>query len=121
MTPDSQFAVVVADLLAVERAGADGVVWSLPRGADLNANLVSLAPGGAIGSHTNDQVDVLLLGVSGRGVVVVDGEQHELRAGVIVAVPKHRSRSITARDDHDLLYVTVHIARAGPQIGPARA
>jgi quercetin dioxygenase-like cupin family protein len=116
MTPDSRFDVVVADLLAVERAGADGVVWSLPRGADLNANLVHLAPGGAIGSHTNDEVDVLLVGASGQGVVTVDGEQHEFRGGVIVAVPKHHVRSVAARDDHELLYVTVHVARAGLQL-----
>jgi quercetin dioxygenase-like cupin family protein len=118
MASDPAFDVVATDLRAVDRRGADGVVWSLPRGADMNANLVHLSAGGAIGSHTNNEVDVLVVGISGRGVVTVDGERHDIVAATVVAIPKGLARSSAAHDDEDLLYLSVHIARPGPQIAP---
>ena len=45
----------------------DGVVWSLPHGGDLDANLVRLGPDAAIGEHRNDEVDVLIYVQSGSG------------------------------------------------------
>jgi quercetin dioxygenase-like cupin family protein len=104
------------DLLGVDRAGTDGAVWSLPRGADLNANLVHLAPGGAIGAHVEREVDVVLVGVAGAGSVVLDGEDHALRAGTLIAIAKGSSRAISAAADDELLYLSVHRAMPGPVI-----
>jgi quercetin dioxygenase-like cupin family protein len=106
------------DLLAVDRRGADGVVWSLARGGDLDANLVHLAAGAAVGAHVTEEVDVLLIGVSGAGSVTVDNAQHELRAGTIVAVPKDTRRHVAADAATELLYLTVHLARPGLHIQP---
>jgi quercetin dioxygenase-like cupin family protein len=120
MAADSPFSVVATDVLSIDRSGPDGVLWSLPPGADMNANVVHLGAGGTIGSHTNDEVDVLLVGLAGRGVATIDGARYEMAAGTIVAVPKHLVRSTAAHDGHDLLYLTVHIARPGPQIAGPR-
>ena len=106
------------DLLAVDRHGADGAVWSLPRGGDLDANLVRLAPGAAVGAHVNEEVDVLLIGVNGAGSVTVNDARYELRTGTIVAVPKDTRRHIAAEAASELLYLTVHLARPGLRIQP---
>jgi mannose-6-phosphate isomerase-like protein (cupin superfamily) len=104
------------DLLTVDRRGADGAVWSLPHGGDLDANLVRLGPGGAIGAHVNDDVDVLIVGIEGDGCVTIDSVQNSLRPGVVVAVPKSTTRSIHSHPGGELKYLTVHRARAGVQI-----
>src|SRR3954471_10105138 len=101
---------VVADLDLVDRSGGAGALWSLPHGGDLDANLVRLGPGEAIGAHVNSEGDVLVVGVGGAGTVDIDGATHDLRPSVVVLVPKGASRSITAGDG-ELLYLTVHRAR----------
>jgi quercetin dioxygenase-like cupin family protein len=109
--------LTVVDLLTVDRLGADGVLWSLTRGGDLDANLVHLAPGGAVGAHVNDDVDVLFVGIAGVGSITVDNVHHELCAGTIVAVPKGARRGIAARATSEAMYLTVHVARPGLRIG----
>jgi quercetin dioxygenase-like cupin family protein len=106
------------DLLAVDRHGADGVAWSLPRGGDLDANLVHLAAGAELGAHVNEEVDVLLIGVNGTGSVTVNDGRYALRAGTIVAVPKDTKRYVAADTATELLYLTVHLARPGLRIQP---
>src|SRR3954471_21701055 len=106
---------VVADLDLVDRSGGAGALWSLPHGGDLDANLVRLGPGEAIGAHVNTEVDVLVVGIAGLGTVDVDGAVHDLRPSRVVLVPKDRQRAITAGDG-ELLYLTVHRARGRLQI-----
>lgn len=107
------------DLNAVDRAGADGALWSLPHGGDLDANLVRLSAGARVESHVNDAVDVLVVAVEGGGVVTVDGAPHELRPGRLVLVPKGCARSIAATADSDVVYLTVHRSRPLLGIGAA--
>ena len=107
---------VIVALDRVDRSGGAGAVWSLPHGGDLDANLVRLGPGEGIGAHVNSEVDVLVVGVGGSGTVDIDGATHELRPSVVVLVPKATSRSITAVGG-ELLYLSVHRARGGLQIG----
>ena len=109
--------LTAVDLLTVDRRGPDGVVWSLARGGDLDANLVHLAPGRTVDAHVNDEVDVLLVGISGSGSVTVNRQRHDLRAGSVVAVPKQTERSISAGPNDEITYMTVHLARAGLDIG----
>jgi quercetin dioxygenase-like cupin family protein len=92
-------------------AGGRGTVWTLEHGDDLNANLVRLV-GGNIGEHTNDEVDVLMLGVSGAGAVEVEGQRHELGRGALVFVPRGARRSVHAGPE-GLAYLSVH-RRRGP-------
>jgi mannose-6-phosphate isomerase-like protein (cupin superfamily) len=104
------------DLLSVDHQGPDGAIWSLPHGGDLDANLVHLGPGGAIGEHRNDDVDVLLVGIDGAGWVTIDEVQTSLRPGTLVAVPKGTTRSIRPHAEVELVYLSVHRSRAGLQI-----
>jgi len=89
-----------------------GVVWTLSASADLNANLVRFDAGQGVGEHVNDEVDVLIVGVSGSGVVEIEGEEHALYAGLLVFVPRGARRSTRSATD-DFAYLTVH-KRRGP-------
>jgi len=96
----------------------DDDAWSLPHGGGLDANVVRLAPGGSIGAHVNDAVDVLLVVWSGAGELVIDDRRTPLRAGTIALVPRHSSRSIVAHGD-GLVYLSTHPARGPMTIGQA--
>ena len=110
--------IQASDLGAVPLAGPDGVVWSLDERHDLNANLVRLSPGGGVGEHRNDEVDVLVVVLAGGGAVTVDGREVALAADRIVAVPRGAVRSIRAGDDEGMLYLTVHRQRGPLSIKP---
>ena len=106
------------DLVKVALSAGDGpggVVWTLQASQDLNANLVRFGPGRGVGEHVNDDVDVLLLGVSGSGIVGVDGEEHALEAGSLVFVPKGSRRSVRGATE-GFAYLTVHTRRGPPRI-----
>ncbi len=79
----------VVDLLERLRldTGSDGPVWSLSS-FDLNVNLIRFDRGRGVPSHVNDEVDVLLVGVEGDGIVTVDGVDRRLSGGQICLVPK---------------------------------
>src|SRR5919202_783971 len=101
---------------AIAAAGEQaGVVWTLRGSEDLNANLVRFASGQGVGEHTNAEVDVILLGISGSGVVTIDGDEHPLTAGTIAFVPKGTRRS-TRSTSEDFAYLTVHRRRGPLQI-----
>ncbi len=93
-------------------AWGPGTVWTLREGRDLNANLVRFPRGQGVGEHLNEDVDVLFLGVSGSGVVEVDGREHALGAGVLILVPRGARRATRSASD-DFSYLTVH-RRRGP-------
>lgn len=94
---------------AGEQAGA---IWTLEHGDDINANLVRFPAGGGVEEHVNEEVDVLFVGVTGSGIVEVDGHKHLLRAGTVAFVPKGARRS-TRSGSGDFAYLTVH-RRRGP-------
>ena len=94
------------------------VLWKLAEeGRQLDANVVRLAPGARVDTHTEPHLDVLLLVVSGDGVVG-SGAQDEPRAlaeGALLWLPHGSTRSITA-GERGLAYLTVHRRRPGMQI-----
>jgi mannose-6-phosphate isomerase-like protein (cupin superfamily) len=105
------------DLLRVE--GESGVVWSVsPQG--FHSNLVVLEPGGSIGRHRNDALDVLFVVLAGAGQAVVDTESVALEPGIALLVPRGADRSISAGPD-GLRYLTVHAERGALTIGRASA
>ncbi|MGD9753726.1 MAG: cupin domain-containing protein [Acidimicrobiia bacterium] len=112
--PPPVLAPVVADLTVP--SGTGGVLWSLPHGGDLDANLVQLGPEGGIAAHTNVELDVLFVVLAGTGRLVVDGEVHEVRAGVALLVRRNAERAVLA-DGGGLRYLTVHRRRDGLRIG----
>ena len=112
--PEANIADLYGSLAAA--GGRAGVVWTLERGGDLNANLVRFPAGGGVGKHVDEEVDVLLVGVSGSGVVEVDGQEHPLRAGTVAFVPKGARRS-TRGGSGGFAYLTVHRRRGPLRIG----
>lgn len=115
---DDDRETVVVDLGATDTTGPPGVVWSLPHGGDLDANLVHLDPGGAIPPHVNHEVDVILTVVGGRGCVIVGGTSHPLHTDVLAVIPKGTHREIRADDHRGLTYLSVHRHRPPLGIGP---
>ena len=98
---------------AGERAG---VVWALQGSEDLNANLVRFTSGRGVDEHTNVEVDVIFVGVSGSGVVMIDGDEYPLPAGTVVFAPKGTRRS-TRSASKDFAYLTIHRRRGPLRIG----
>ena len=102
---------VVADLAALAADGERRPAWKHDT-EDLDLNLVVLGAGGEIAEHRNAEVDVLLVGVEGEGVVDVDGEGHAMRAGRAIVIPKGARRSIRGIGGR-FAYLTCHRRRAG--------
>ncbi len=106
-----------ADLRGIAgRDSGPGVIWTLEESEDLNANLVRFPAGEGVGTHVNDEVDVVILGVSGTGVLRVEGEEHALAEGTLVVVPRGASRSTRSASD-DFAYLTVHRRRGPVRLG----
>jgi quercetin dioxygenase-like cupin family protein len=114
MTPAFQ---VNLEAVADSAGAREGVIWALEGSEDLNANLVRFGTGGGVGEHVNDEVDVVFVGVSGTGLVEVDGKDHALRPKEMVFVPRGARRSTRGTSD-DFAYLTVHRRRGPIQLGP---
>ena len=110
--------LATVDLDAVDRTGADGVVWALGDG-DVNVNVVTLGAGGTIASHVNAEVDVVITVVGGDGVVEVDDEHVDVRPHHLLRVPRGARRAVRA-GDAGIVYTTVHRARARLTLAPRR-
>jgi quercetin dioxygenase-like cupin family protein len=111
MIDERRGAVAVVDLLALARVGdAQGPIWA-HGGEDLNANLIRLRAGAGVAAHVNGEVEVLLVGIAGGGIVEVDGRWHELGAGQALVIPKGALRA-TEAGDNGFAYVTCHRRRA---------
>lgn len=111
---------VAEDLARLATCGGEGAIWTLEESEELNANLIRFEAGRTevVGEHTNDEVEVLFVGLSGSAVVKVDGEPHPLEAGRIVLVPKGSRRSVaSASETESLTYLTVHRRRGPVAIG----
>lgn len=102
--------------LAASARGRAGVIWTLEAGIELNANLVCFGTGGGVGEHVNDEVEVIVVGIAGSGVVEVDGEEHPVSNGTLTFVPKGVRRSIRSLSE-DFAYLTVHRRRGPLQVG----
>lgn len=107
-----------ADLSAIAAATAvRGPAWRLTD-AELNANLLVLDAGQGIEAHRNDSVDVLIVGVAGKGSLTIDGTVYPLWTGRVVLIPKGSERAILAESDR-FAYLTCHRAR-GPLMPASR-
>jgi quercetin dioxygenase-like cupin family protein len=102
--------------ISASAAGQEGTLWTLRESSELNANLVRFGAGGGVAEHINQEVDVLSVGVSGCGVVTVEGEEHLLSSGTMVFVPRGTRRSVRSVSE-DFAYLSVHRRRGPLQIG----
>jgi quercetin dioxygenase-like cupin family protein len=109
---------MLADIHALldEPRATGGARWKLSEPArQLDANLVHLPPGQRIDTHTEPDLDVLLVVVGGAGTFGTPDDQQSLAEGNLVWLPHGSTRNIIAGAD-GLSYLTVHRRRAGLQI-----
>ncbi|MEW2492375.1 hypothetical protein ACWEQ1_30075 [Streptomyces nodosus] len=93
-----------------------GVLWKLAEsGRQLDANVIRLPAGEHIGTHAEPDLDVLVLVVTGDGVMDTPEGVLPLVEGALLWLPHGSTRSITA-GSQGLAYVTVHRRRPGMQI-----
>ncbi len=100
------------DLAALARsAAAEGAIWS-HAGSDLDANFVLFDGGQGVAEHINDEVEVLVVALLGTGFVELDGRQHRLAPGQVIAIPAGARRAIGSAGGQ-FGYLTCHRRRAG--------
>jgi quercetin dioxygenase-like cupin family protein len=93
-----------------------GVLWKLAEsGRQLDANLIRLPAGEHIGTHSEPDLDVLVLIVTGDGVMNTPEGELPLTEGALLWLPHGSTRSLTAGPG-GLVYVTVHRRRPGMHI-----
>ncbi|MGW8374913.1 hypothetical protein [Streptomyces sp. ODS28] len=99
---------------------ATGALWRLDEpGRQLDANLVHVPPRERIASHTEPDLDALLLVVSGEGTLETAEGSQSFAPGALVWLPHGTARSLAAGRD-GMTYLTVHRRRAGMQIRTRR-
>jgi quercetin dioxygenase-like cupin family protein len=106
--PDPEI-IALAERLAA--TPGPGPVWT-HTSADLNVNLLSFREEQGVPPHINDEVDVLVIGVAGAGLVEVDGRAHRLAAGDLLMIPKGARRSLRSAGG-PFAYLTCHRRRGG--------
>lgn len=103
---------IVADLARMARSATEaGAVWR-HQTDDLSVNLVTFGANDGVAEHLNTEVDVLLVGIAGEGVVEVDGVAQALAVGQALVIPKGSRRAIQGID-HDFAYLSCHRRRIG--------
>ena len=99
------------DLPALARVADRRLAWS-SASEDLQMNLLVLAPGDTVEEHLNPEVDVLLVGIEGKGYIEIDGVRQTLGMGQAIVIPKATLRSI-AGDGERFAYLSCHRRRGG--------
>jgi quercetin dioxygenase-like cupin family protein len=93
-----------------------GARWTLAEpGRQLDANLIHLPAGQRVDTHTEPDLDVILIVVAGGGTVGAPDGDKALAEGNVVWLPRGSTRNVSA-GNNGLSYLTVHRRRAGLQI-----
>lgn len=110
-----------ADLPTLGSQAPSGALWRLAEpGRQLDANVVRIPAHGRVDTHTEPDLDVLLLVLDGTATLVrTDGEE-PLRAGVLTWLPHGSTRAVRA-GAQGVTYLTVHRRRPGMRIQPPDA
>lgn len=115
---------VLCDIAELLSAGGDapaGALWKLAEpGRQLDANVVRIPAAGRVDTHTEPDLDVLLLVLDGAAVLVRTDGERPLRAGVLTWLPHGSTRGVVAGPD-GVTYLTVHRRRPGMRIQPPDA
>ncbi|MCQ4084450.1 hypothetical protein NGB36_28710 [Streptomyces sp. RB6PN25] len=113
--PLPQLLCDVNALAAVDPVPA-GALWRLAEsGRQLDANLVRIRPDERIDTHTEPDLDVLLLVIAGDGTLGTTNDPQPLTVGSLAWLPHGSTRSLTAGKD-GICYLTVHRRRPGMRI-----
>ena len=108
LTGDSPVVNLASIASTVEGQGA---VWTR-MSDDLNVNLLTFSEGEGVDEHVNSDVDVLMIGIAGVGIITVEGEPRSIREGHLLLVPKGARRSTRALSNR-FTYLTSHRRRPG--------
>ena len=71
----------------------------------------TIHPGGSIGVHNQESGDDLNYILSGNGKAVCDGEEEELKPGIMHICPKGSEHSIINTGKEDLVILTVVVKK----------
>lgn len=93
----------------------NGTVWTLEGSEDLNANLIRFTSGG-IGEHVNEEVDVIMVGIMGLGIVTMGEEEHWLLSGKLVFIPRGERHSVRSASE-EFAYLSIHRRRGPIRLG----
>ncbi|MDP9367911.1 MAG: hypothetical protein M3Q03_06490 [Chloroflexota bacterium] len=116
MTVDSERGDCPVDLLALPAESRHGPPRA-HRGEDLNVNLVVCNKDVGVGEPVNDEIEVLLGGVTGEGVVTVDDHPRTFRPGHLLVVRKGARRATRGAGGR-FAYLSCHQRRAELQPTP---
>lgn len=120
MTTEKQPTFELLDLAAAIAAGGSGAILGRET-EDLDLNLVRFAGGAGVGAHVNREVDVVVVALSGAGVVRIGDEDVPLVAGNALLIPKNTERAIRSQDNGEFAYLSIHRRRARLMPGPKRS
>lgn len=84
-------------------------MWGCDTG-DLNGTYLVLSEGERTPLHVNDAVDVIMVVLSGTGVLTVNGVEHELNAGSVAVMRRGDARGLLATSG-PFSYLNVHRRR----------
>ncbi len=103
-------------IIADHTTQSTGVAWRLDEvGRQLDANVLNLTAGQAIGTHADADLDVLLVILAGNGSMTTAADPLHLAPGQLVWLPRGSHHGLVAGID-GLAYLTVHRRRSGMQI-----
>ncbi|MER5352121.1 hypothetical protein ABT093_17545 [Kitasatospora sp. NPDC002551] len=110
--------VVLDELLREAASDGAGALWRLT-GAErqLDANVVRLRPEASVAEHVEPDLDVLVLGIAGRGTLRCGGVEHSLEPGALRLLPRGAARAVSAGPE-GAVYLTVHRRRPGMAVRP---
>ena len=101
---------------AAVTAESGGSAWKLePAQRGLDANIIVLAPDDEIESHTGPTLDVVIVVLSGSGILETEAETIMLNEDTIVWLPKLSQRRFVA-GPNGLRYFSVHTRKQGLSI-----
>ncbi|MEU6237824.1 hypothetical protein [Kitasatospora sp. NPDC047058] len=110
--------VVLDDLLREAAADQAGALWRLTgTERQLDANVVRLKPEASVADHVEPELDVLVLGIAGRGTLRCGDTTHALEPGALRLLPRGATRGVAAGPE-GVVYLTVHRRRPGLAIRP---
>lgn len=110
-TPPLSPAPVLVDLVACQAATRSGPQWA-HECEDLDLTLLTWEAGKGVEPHFNREVDVLWVGVEGTGTVVINGQNHQLRPGLALLIPKGCERGVAGNSER-FSYLSAHRRRRG--------
>ena len=102
----------------LDRLDGRGPLWGIAS-VDLNATLLCWGDGDGVAAHVNSERDVLVVVLDGWAIVCVDAARHIVVRHDALLVPRGSRWSIRA-GGKGVRYLSVHLARGGLRIEPAR-